>query len=50
MELFIQMGHGTQSLALEHLDEFGEGTIIISPMNILPKNMKNYVSKVHKKN
>lgn len=50
MELFIQMGHNMQTLALEHLDEFGDGTIIISPMNILPNKLKGYVSKVHKKN
>ncbi len=31
MELFIQMGHNMQALALEHLEEFDGGTIIISP-------------------
>ena len=40
MELFIQMGHNMQALALEHLEEFDGGTIIISPMNILPKVMQ----------
>lgn len=50
MELFIQMGHNMQSLALEHLDEFGDGTVIVSPMNILPNKIKTYASKVHKKN
>lgn len=50
MELFIQMGHNMQGLALEHLEEFGGGTIIISPMNILPSKVKAYASKVHKKN
>lgn len=50
MELFIQMGHNMQSLALEHLDEFGDGTVIVSPMNILPSKIKTYTAKVHKKN
>ena len=40
MELFIQMGHNMQALALEHLEEFDGGTIIISPMNILPNKVK----------
>ena len=42
MELFIQMGHNMQALALEHLEEFDGGTIIISPMNILPNKVKGY--------
>lgn len=50
MELFIQMGHNMQTLALEHLDDFGDGTIIISPMNILREKLKKYISRVHKKN
>lgn len=50
MELFIQMGHNMQTLALEHLDDFGSGTIIISPMNILREKIEKYVSRVHKKN
>ncbi len=49
MELFIQMGHNMQTLALEHLEEFDGGTIIISPMNILPNKIKDYAYKVHKK-
>ena len=49
MELFIQMGHNMQTLALEHLEEFGGGTVIISPMNILPNKVKGYATKVHKK-
>ena len=49
MELFIQMGHNMQALALEHLEEFDGGTIIISPMNILPNKVKGYATRVHKK-
>ncbi len=50
MELYIQMGHNMRPLALEHLDEFGNGTIILSPMNILPKNIAKYAAELHKKN
>ena len=50
MELFIQMGHQTSKLAIEHLEDFGSGTVILSPMNIIPQNIGNYASKVHKKN
>ena len=49
MELFIQMGHNMQALALEHLEEFDGGTIIISPMNILPNKLKGYATRVNKK-
>ena len=38
-----------QALALEHLEEFDGGTIIISPMNILPNKVKGYATRVHKK-
>ena len=50
MELFIQMGHGMQTLALEHLDVFGGGTVIISPMNIQSNNLVRYAANVRKKN
>lgn len=49
MELYIQMGHNTGKLALEHLEDFGDGTVILSPMNILPNNIGNFSDKVHKK-
>ena len=50
MELYIQMGHNTGKLAIEHLEDFGNGTVVLSPMNIVPKNIRNYSDKVHKKN
>ena len=49
MELFIQMGHNMQALALEHLEEFDGGTIIISPMNILPNKVKGYATRCIRK-
>lgn len=50
MELFIQMGHNMQSLALEHIEAFGNGTVIVSPMNILPKSISGFANKIHKAN
>lgn len=50
LELFIQMGHNMQSLALEHLKDFGDGTIILSPMNIIPANIGKYAKKVRNNN
>lgn len=50
MDLYIQMGHGMQKLALEHLTDFGEGTLIVSPMNIMPKSIVDFSNKVHKLN
>ena len=44
------MGHNTGKLAIEHLEDFGNGTVVLSPMNIVPKNIRNYSDKVHKKN
>lgn len=49
MELFLQMGHNMQKLALEHLEDFGGGTLIISPMNILPKSLGKFCDNVHKR-
>lgn len=49
MELIIQMGHNMRKLALEHLEDFGNGTVIISPMNILPKSVKSFSDDVHKR-
>ena len=49
MELFIQMGHNTQKIAIEHLEDFGNGTVILSPMNTSPQKIGNYSAKAHKK-
>lgn len=49
MDLFIQMGHNMQSLALEHLEDFGGGTVIMSPMNIIPKSLGKFADNVHKR-
>jgi len=49
MELFIQMGHNTQKIAIEHLEYFGNGTVILSPMNISPNKIGDYSVKAHKK-
>jgi len=44
------MGHGMQTLAQEHLVDFGDGTLILSPMNILPKSIETFSRKVGKLN
>ena len=49
MELYIQMGHNTQKIAIEHLEDYGNGTVILSPMNISPGKIVDYSAKVHKK-
>lgn len=50
MELFLQMGHNMQKLALEYLEDFGGGTIILSPMNIIPRSIKKFSDNIHKRN
>ena len=34
MELYLQMGHGMQSMAEELIGLWGGGNVIISPVNI----------------
>lgn len=49
MELYLQMGHNMQKLALEYLEDFENGTVIVSPMNMMPKSIVNFCNNVHKK-
>ncbi|WP_019554793.1 hypothetical protein [Propionispira raffinosivorans] len=53
MELYIQMGHGTQQLSIDLIKKFSGGSIILSPMNIKPgkietfaKSAKNFNGKI----
>lgn len=48
MDLYIQMGHGMQKMSLDLLKEWKNGTVILSPVNISPKSVVNFSSKVHK--
>lgn len=49
MDLYLQMGHGMQSLGLDLLDEWGAGTLILSPLNISQDKIINFSKIVHKK-
>lgn len=46
MELYLQMGHGMQSMALELIQSWGNGNIIISPVNIDEAKLASYSKKV----
>lgn len=48
MELFLQMGHGMQSVAKELIKEEGRGTVIISPMNIKPTSLEKFSGDIQK--
>ncbi len=50
MDLYIQMGHGMQSLAQDHLQVFGNGTFIISPLNMPPKSLVPFSRKTTSQN
>lgn len=48
MELFLQMGHGMQSVAKELVKEEGRGTVIISPMNTKPTSLETFSKDIQK--
>lgn len=48
MELFLQMGHGMQSVAKELVKDEGRGTVIISPMNIKPTSLETFSKDIQK--
>lgn len=48
MELFLQMGHGMQSVAKELIKEDGRGTVIISPMNIKLTSLGKFSADIQK--
>ena len=48
MELYLQMGHGMQSVSKELIKEEGQGTVIISPMNIKPTSLKKFSGDIIK--
>ncbi|HUM84333.1 MAG TPA: hypothetical protein PLN48_11290 [Lachnospiraceae bacterium] len=50
MELYIQMGHGMQTLALDHLQAFGSGTFIISPLNIPYDKLRAFSKRLLREN
>lgn len=46
MELFFQMGHGMQGMLLELVKAWGEGHVILSPVNIAQDKIANYSGKI----
>jgi hypothetical protein len=48
MELYIQMGHGMQSLSLEILESLPGTTLILSPVNIKPQNLPVFANRYKK--
>lgn len=49
MELYLQMGHGMQTMAQELVKGWGAGKVIISPVNFKYPNADS-VQKLAKKN
>lgn len=51
MELYVQMGHGMQSMCKELLSYWGgNSTIIISPQNIQPKSLSSFSATIKRLN
>ena len=48
MELYLQMGHGMQNISLDLFNQWGGGTIILSPMNISSTRITAFSTKVNK--
>jgi hypothetical protein len=48
MELYIQMGHGMQSMCKDLLADWKTATIIVSPMNIQQDKLTNFASDIRK--
>ena len=46
MELYLQLGHGMQSLAQELIKSWGKGTVIISPVNLPQNKVVNFSKKI----
>lgn len=50
MELYIQMGHGMQSMSKDLLSDWGSSTVILSPLNISPKSLSKFSTEINEKN
>ena len=46
MELYLQMGHGMQSMSKELISQWGAGHIIISPVNIKQQSLEKYTKEI----
>lgn len=50
MDFYIQMGHGMQEMTQELFKNWGQGTIIVSPVNIVPNRLEKFCEKIKKVN
>ena len=46
MELYLQLGHGMQSLSQELIKNWGKGTAIISPVNMPQAKLAPFAKKI----
>lgn len=47
MELYLQLGHGMQALSEELIKSWGNGTAIISPVNMPQDKIASFAKKIH---
>ena len=45
MDLYLQLGHGMQKLSQELIKCWGEGTVIISPVNMSQDKLASFAKK-----
>ena len=50
MDLYLQMGHGMQKMCADLLDLWGNGTVILSPVNIAQNKLETLANSYHRKN
>lgn len=46
MDLYLQMGHGMQSLCLELISNWERGTVILSPVNLMPEKTIPFAKQI----
>ena len=46
MDFYIQMGHGMQTMSVELIKNWGEGTVILSPVNIKPNRISAFSKQI----
>ncbi|EGO6639881.1 hypothetical protein IV488_10870 [Enterococcus faecalis] len=47
MDFYIQMGHGMQGMCQELIKNWGDGTVIVSPVNIDPNKLESFCEKIN---
>ena len=47
MELYLQLGHGMQTLSQELIKSWGKGNVIISPVNLQQDKLASFANKIH---